>query len=155
VLFADKLNEIEETVKFGIEVKAHGILFNNFYTVDESNKNRAIYDDNKEFYEIKKEIDRKFSNKIGIQWCSTFPRRNSKRKCRLVFHHIEFDAKGNISPCCFAFPDGEKYSNILKDPNAWNNDFFKKLRESLLNSNLPVHPLCKDCSYLYENLYGI
>ena len=155
VLFSDKLYEIEETVRFSIDIKAHGILFNNYYTIDENDKNRTIFDDNKEFLEIKEKIKNTYSKKISIQWCPTFPRKVGKRECRLVFHHIELDVKGNISPCCYAYPDGQKYGNILENPEAWNNKFFIKLRESLLNPELPVHRLCKDCPYLYENLYGI
>ncbi len=155
ILFADKLDEVEETVRFSVDIKAHGILFNNYYTEDEKDKNNAIFDDNKEFFEIKEMIKNKYSKEIGIQWCPTFPRETDRRECRLVFHHIELDAKGNIAPCCFAYPDGKKYGNILENPEVWNNNFFIKLRESLLNSKLPVHPLCRNCAYLYENLYGI
>jgi len=155
VVFANELHNIEPAIGLSLKMGAHGIIFNNYFTTDKDKKHRVIYDDNEEFYEIKREIDEKFAKRIAIQWCSTFPREVTKRKCRLVFHHIELDAQGNISSCCFAYPDGEKYGNILKDNNVWNNEFFIKLRQSLINSDLPIHPICKDCPYLYENLYGI
>lgn len=151
---SDTLEEIYNTVQLALELKVNGILFLNYYPTNREFW-KCVMDDHKEYLEIQKEVNQKYGKKVAIEWFEPLSKNRSIRKCRMLSQQIGVDARGQISPCCFAVPDEKEFGNLLTYQDPWNSDFYIGMREMMINPELPVAPLCEHCYLLPYNFYGI
>lgn len=66
------------------------------------------------------------------------------RNCRVFFTHIRVDGDGNIGSCGRMLLDLTKNGKFT-DKDVWNNDCFRRMRRTFLDSQLPLLDPCKVC----------
>jgi len=73
------------------------------------------------------------TNKAGAETCSD------------PWQYFYVEMQGSVLPCCYAGGHGGNLNNNEFE-EIWNGDFYKKLRESIVNG--PAHPWCQNCAKL-------
>lgn len=67
-----------------------------------------------------------------------------RRQCSMPFRWLNIDGEGFIGPCCVE-GTGRRWGNALMDHNIWNGRTMVQARSMLLDSSIPLPPLCLNC----------
>lgn len=154
ILNSNNYRKMESVIEFCIRIGCQSLIFDNYFPVDQSKINLSLYEDNIEYKNEMKRLEKIFKGKISITWVPLLQRQIKKRSCNLPFSYIQLDNKGTIGPCCVRAPD-KKYGNIFIEP-GWNSDEMIKIRNGLISSKISdLHPDCKHCQCLSDDLYGV
>ncbi len=151
---AKKLKQLEDDIIFCSKINCKSLILSNYNPYFDKCYDSVIYDDNQNYLDLKKNMLSKKIN-MNLQWVSLIPREsnNANKKCKMPFSYVHIDNQGALGPCCFRYPESEKFGSIYSKEN-WNNRKIKELRENL-NSNCKPIDECSLCENLYQDLYGI
>lgn len=115
-----------------------------------------------EFKNFKDEID--FKNTYMIKWSGVdLPENYSIADndgkyinfCDNIFDTITIRWNGDVVPCCYDISSKYVVGNIMEQSlsKIWDNDKYKKLRNSIFNKNL--FPICSDCVKIRPGRYVV
>lgn len=156
IINAKTLHKLEEVIKFAISNGAQHLIFDNYFPMDHERKDLVIYSDNEEYKTLKRNLIKKYKNKVAITWVPLIVRKSEEiksKKCQLPFSYIQLDNEGNLSPCCVR-PPHKGYGNIY-DEVGWNSANVISLRKNMLNLNKRPNRTCENCQCLVADLYDV
>lgn len=137
------INQFEDTfLKKDLKINVN----KSFYKFKYKNKERV-------YYKILRNVNQQLNSRGGSS--PNWKDKNIKYDgfCSYPFWQINIKADGSVGQCCADFyQNGTKLN--CKDYNIydiWNSDFFKNLRNDLLNCNREKNDLCKKCDFFGEN----
>ena len=153
ILDRHHIHGFERVLNFLIDSGCRNIRVSNHFPNDEADLDNVIFDDNSEFIEMKKDIDKKYDHKINIDWFSPISREVKNKQCNKPFSFIHIDSNGGIGPCLMRSPDQEKFGSIY-DKDGWNHQGCVDLRRDM-NDNSKTNSICRNCESLEDDLYKV
>ncbi len=105
---------------------------------------RSLFVDNADVLETFKNITLPKS-KLLIGMCSLLERGKINNKlCSAYFYHLGVDGEGNIGGCQCKLMDLSLYGKY-NEPDAWNNEHFRRMRRMFLDKSEPLLESCQFC----------
>ncbi|NVM55330.1 MAG: SPASM domain-containing protein, partial [Candidatus Helarchaeota archaeon] len=111
-------------------------------------QDQSLYVDDSEVIEIIENIEHP-NSKLRISMPNLFRSYNITRRCSQPFTTIPIYGNGNTSICCAILPRKE-FGNVLRNKNVWNNLYFQRIRNIILDDSIPMPELCKNCNMMYR-----
>lgn len=148
------ISKMESIIVFCLSIGCNKLIFDNYYPKTKNRIDLVVFDDNTDYIRQKEILKKRYKNKIDITWVPLVSRKDPiLKKCLLPFSYVQIDNEGIMGPCCVRAPES-KYGSIF-DENSWNKNEIVEIRNSLLKADLKVHPDCRYCQCLSDDLYNI
>jgi MoaA/NifB/PqqE/SkfB family radical SAM enzyme len=148
VMTKDNIKDLDSLIQVAIENHVEIIDINQLH-YSQANRSSELQD--KEYWELRDIITKKYGKKLLISWTSRNTDKKIKMKCKVFWHSIHIDTLGQISPCC-QYPISSYQGNIFTN-DEWNSDLMKSLRQSVKEGKTPE--ICKNCQTVSEDYMGL
>lgn len=154
IINSENYRKMESVINFCLNVGCESLIFDNYYPKTDERVSLTLFDDNENYKSERLRLKKIYKNKINITWVPLVQRNIFHKKCQLPFSYIQVDNEGTIGPCCVRAPE-KKYGNIF-DKVGWNNDEMSSVRNGLRSDSIAdLHPDCRYCQCLSDDLYNI
>ena len=150
----NNVQELFEVAELARSCNSLGIQFYYCFPATSEFDNEVVYDDNKLLWDFKAEIKSRYPD-VSLDIPAPMKRSFSStdKVCSLPWNYVNADAQGNMGLCCRHYPHTDsRYGNFLNSApeEAFNIPIRKKMRSDLLNPDIQIPALCKDCYFLID-----
>jgi MoaA/NifB/PqqE/SkfB family radical SAM enzyme len=113
------------------------------FNIPNFSKKQSLYEDDQDVIDLIDNIELK-NSKLKVIMPILNKRQIRGRLCEMPFRDLTINGDGYVSFCC-ELPEEEKYGNVLRKEDVWNNVNFKRTREMLIDNSEPLFDVCKFC----------
>jgi MoaA/NifB/PqqE/SkfB family radical SAM enzyme len=139
--------QIRGMIKVARSLKVNCLDFHNLIPSESEGFSSAecLFEDDPEIKEFFEKECKTFHHDLKVNYPKLLKRNIIERKCKMPFHCMGIDSEGNISAGCRVLVPSEKFGNIFRDEDVWNNQHMRQIRRMLLDESIPLMQACKLC----------
>jgi MoaA/NifB/PqqE/SkfB family radical SAM enzyme len=108
-------------------------------------KHECLFEDDTEIKEFFEKECKRLYDDLKVTYPKLLKKGITERRCKMPFYYMGIDAEGNISAGCRVLVPSEKFGNVFKDEDVWNNQHMREIRRMLLDESVPLMETCKLC----------
>lgn len=141
------VKQIPEMVRIARSLKVDHLDFHSLIPSESEglDKQECLFQDDPEVKEFFDKECKRLYDDLKINYPKLLKRNITERKCKMPFYLMGIDAEGNISAGCRVLVPSEKFGNVFKDEDVWNNQHMKEIRRMFLDESVPLMEACKLC----------
>jgi MoaA/NifB/PqqE/SkfB family radical SAM enzyme len=139
--------QIPEMIRMARSLRVNSLNFHNLIPSESEgwSRDECLFEDDSEVKEfIEKECKRN-QDDLKVDYPKLLKRNATERKCQMPFRNIQIDSEGNIGAGCRVLVPSEKFGNIFREEDAWNNQHLRQIRRMLLDESIPLMEACQLC----------
>lgn len=141
-----RVYNIPQVVKIAEECKVDEMTFQNLIpNTVLKNESDCLYEDDKQWVLKLLNGSLRESCRIVVDGPTFYCRDSTRRNCTVPFRTLRIRADGGVSGCDRAIAPNLENGNALTDNDVFNNEHFRKLRDELINNNIPLRYECLYC----------
>jgi MoaA/NifB/PqqE/SkfB family radical SAM enzyme len=139
--------QIPEMIGIARNLKVNYLDFHNLIPSESEglDENECLFEDDVEAKEFFEKRCTKLHDDLKVSYPKLLKRATTERKCKIPFYNMGIDAEGNVSAGCRVLVPSEKFGNVFKDEDVWNNQHLREIRRMLLDESVPLMEACKLC----------
>ena len=157
VVSMDNYTAMPQMLQLAKDLNVTGVNFQNLmdFSTAFTETYRPIYDSDEKALQVIRSLVKPVHFKrliLPVVLYSKRPKNFTRGKncCHYPFATIGINTDGDTNPCCNV-NTSEKYGNIFKDKDFWNNDSYQNIRKTLIEGKFPFK-LCETCSVYGKEL---
>ncbi len=120
-------------------------LFNLIPSMAIKNESDCLYEDDKQLVLNILEPCLAVSARMVVNIPRFYSQDSTRRNCTVPFRSLKIGADGGISGCTRAIDTNLEDGNAFSDNDVFNNEHLSKLRDELINNNVPLRYECLYC----------
>jgi MoaA/NifB/PqqE/SkfB family radical SAM enzyme len=137
--------KIPDMVSFAEALGVNRLIFLNLipFSIPGFTKEQSLYESDQDVIDLIESIELK-NSELKVMMPVLYKHTITDRSCKMPFRDLTINGDGLVSICCELTED-EKYGNVLKNEDVWNNIYFRKAREMLLDGSKQLFDVCNFC----------
>lgn len=146
IVYKGNYKYIPNVVKLADELGVDSLVFFNLLPVDIPGftEDQCLYEDDQDVIDVISSVERPKS-KLVVYTPNLLQRVITKRVCSDYFEKIRVDSRGSVTSCGAIIQASERYGNVFRDKDVWNNDHFRNMRRMFLGNSVPLLDCCRIC----------
>jgi MoaA/NifB/PqqE/SkfB family radical SAM enzyme len=109
------------------------------------NESDCLYEDDKQWVSKLLDSSLKESGRMVVNGPIFYCRDSTRRNCAMPFRTLRIGQDGGVSGCSKAIGTSLKNGNVFIDNDVFNSEHFRKIRDELVNDNIPLRYECLYC----------
>jgi len=139
--------QIPDMIRIARNLKVDHLTFHNLIPSESEGfaKDECLFEDEPEIKEFFEKECKRIYDDFRVNYPKFLKRNVTQRKCKMPFYLLGIDSEGNISAGCRVLVPSERFGNVFRDEDVWNNQHMRKIRRMLLDESIPLMDSCKFC----------
>ena len=136
-----------DIVNLADELGVDWLQFHNILPIDIPGftKDRCLYEDDHDVVEVISTVATPRS-RLKVILPVLLQTAITERACSGYFRSIRVDSRGSVTSCPAVIQASEKYGNVFRDKDVWNNEHFINMRRMFMDKSIPLLECCKTCT---------
>ncbi len=139
--------QIPEMIRIARKLRVNGLDLHNLIPSESEGiaRDECLFEDDPEVKEFFAKQYKVIYDDLKVNYPKLLKRNIIEKNCKMPFYYMQIDSEGNISAGCRVLVPSEKFGNIFRDEDVWNNQHMREIRRMLLDDSIPLLEACKLC----------